>query len=213
MAVSTNSAFATLLDDFNRSNTGPPPSGSWGAGSFSSGTSGLQVVSNAVKRGGAGWSSGYWGTQIGPDCICVVTVPTLGDFSIILRGQTPGSAAWDGYELLFTSASNRWDINRDIDGAATSLANVTQAITAGDKVGFEVTGTGATVTLNAARYTAGAWGADFLSTTDVNAARIVASGYAGLWMNGTTPVLDDFSAGTITSSTGTAANLLLLGVG
>lgn len=191
MAVSTNAASATLLDDFNRSNEGPPPSASWLSSSFSSGTSQLQVVSNALKRGGAGWGSCVWGATFGANTILVVTISTVGDFSLIIRGQSPGSAAWDGYELLYTSSTHRFDIDRIDNNATTSLANTTAVtLSNGDKVGFEIVGSN----LAAARYTAGAWGADFLTASD---ATYASSGYVGVWANGTTPVFDDFSAGTI----------------
>lgn len=206
--VSTNAALATLLDAFNRANEGPPPSASWLSTSFSSGTSQLQVVSNALKRGGAGWGSCAWGTQLGPDAILVVTISTVGDFSLILRGQAPGSGAWDGYECLYTSSTHRFDLDVITNNSAgASLANST-AVTlgAGDKVGFAVIGD----TLSMAVYTAGAWGADLLTASAGGS--ISGAGYVGIWANGTTPVFDDFSAGTIPSAAG-HLNLPLLGVG
>lgn len=206
--ISTNSSFATLLDSFNRANEGPPPSASWNSGSFSSGTSGMQVVSNALKRGGAGWASALYGTQYGPDCICVVTIATVGDFSIIIRGQSPGSGAWDGYECLYTSATHRFDLDVITNGSTgASLANSTATtVGAGDKVGFAVIGD----QLHMAVYTGGAWAADLL--TAAAGGSISVAGYVGLWGNGTTPVFDDFSAGTIPSAAGHLA-LPLLGVG
>ncbi len=45
MAVADYVAQATLLDDFNRSNTGPPPSASWNSGSLTTATIG-EVQSN-----------------------------------------------------------------------------------------------------------------------------------------------------------------------
>lgn len=206
--VSTNAAYATLLDSFNRANEGPPPSASWNSGSFSSGTSQLQVVSNALKRGGAGWGSCLWGTQLGPDMIVVVTIATVGDFSIIIRGQSPGSGAWDGYECLYTSSTHRFDLDVITNSATgASLANSTATtLGAGDKVGFCVI----SQQLHMAVYTGGAWAADLLTAS--SGGSLTGQGYVGLWANGTTPVFDDFSAGTIPSAAG-HLTLPLLGVG
>lgn len=193
--ISDNAASAALRDDFNRANEGPPPSASWLSTSFSSGTSQLQVVSNALKRGGAGWGSCAWGTQFGPDAIMVVTVSTVGDFSLILRGQQLGSSSWDGYECLYTSATHRFDLDVITNGSTgASLANSTAVtLSAGNKVGFAVIGD----TLSMAVHT-GSWAADLLTASAGGS--ISGAGYVGIWANGTTPVLDDFSAGTIASA-------------
>lgn len=205
--IADNAASATLRDDFNRTNEGPPPSASWLSTSFSSGTSQLQVVSNALKRGGAGWGSCAWGTQFGPDAIVVVTVSTVGDFSLILRGQSPGSASWDGYECIYTSATHRFDLDVITNNSTgASLANSTAVtLSAGNKVGFAVIGD----TLSMAVHT-GSWAADLL--TAAAGGSISGAGYVGIWANGTTPVFDDFSAGTIAAA-GVTPRMGLLGVG
>lgn len=206
MAVSDYIAQATLLDDFNRSNTGPPPSASWNAGSLTTGTSQLQVVSNALKRGGAGFGSCVWGTQLGPDVIVVLTIATVGDFAIDVRAKEINAATYDSYELNYTSSTHTFEIIRILNNGSTSLVNTTSiTLTAGDKVAFLALGT----TLAAAVFQSGAWSADILSTTDSNYAL---AGYVGIWANGTTPVFDDFSAATVTPIS-SVKRMMMMGCG
>lgn len=186
-------SYATLLDSGVRANEGPPPSASWASNAFSAGTSQLQIVSNAIKRGGAGYGSGAWGTQLGPDVIYYVTLSTLGDIELEIRGKDLGSGStWDAYSLFYENATHTFTLYRTTNGSASSLATSTsKTLSAGDKLGLMAIGSN----LTSAVYQSGAW-SDHLTASD---ATYGSSGYVGFWLNGTTPAVNDMYGGTITA--------------
>lgn len=208
MAVSDYIAQATLLDNFNRANEGPPPSASWLSSAFSTGTSQMAVVSNALKRPGSGYGSAVWGTQYGPDTILIVTLSTVGDFTMILRGQAPGSGAWDGYELAYTNSTHTFllDVVTNNTNGPTLASTSSTTLSNGDKVAFMVIDN----TLSMAVNSGGAWSADLLTASA--GASITGAGYVGIWANGTTPVFDDFSAGTVTPIS-SVKRMMMMGCG
>lgn len=206
MAFTDYTSYASLLDNFNRSNEGPPPSGSWNAGAVSTGTSQLQVVSNALKRGGAGWGSGYWGTQIGADVIAYITLSTVGDVELGVRAKDLGSGStFDYYGAEYISSTHTLTLYKYTNGSGSSLGTSTTATLAGgDKYGIMAIGSNITV----ATYQSGSW-TDRITASD---ATYGATGYITIWMNGTTPIIDDLYAGQITSASYTP-RAMLLGMG
>lgn len=209
MAFSTYVGQVALLDDFNRANTGPPPGPSWAAGSATSGTSQLQTVSNQCKRGGAGFGSAVWGSNLGADCLAYVTVITPGDVAIDIRAQQTGAATYDSYELNYTLATTRYDLYRLDNNTPTSLANTTAVtLTANDKIGIMALGT----VLTAAYWRGGTWTDLFTYDTVGDGTKLSASGPVVLWANGTTPIFDDLFGGAITAVGSSAgARMMLMG--
>lgn len=195
----------SLLDALT-TNSGPPPSAGWHAGSYSTGTSQLLVASNVMGRSAAGWGSGYWGTDFGQHQGLRIKVNTVGDFSIIICGDQEGSATWDGYEFLYTSATHRFDINRILNNGTTALANTTTYTLANnDEVAFmNISGT-----LYGGVFQSATW-TDALSIAD---ATYTAGGSIGLWVNGTTAKFTGLYGGTITPASAYKPRAMLLGVG
>lgn len=203
--IADNIAQLNLLDALT-TNAGPPPSAGWHAGSYSTGTSQLLVSSNKLGRGGAGWGSGYWGTDFGANLGLRIKADTVGDFSAIIAGDQEGAATWDGYEFIYTSATHRFDINKITNNSGSSLANTTTYTLANaDEIAFMLING----TLYGGVFQAATW-TDALSIADSSYA---SGGSIGLWINGTTPKFTGLYGGTITVSSGYKPRGSLLGVG
>src|SRR5688572_22948208 len=101
----------SLLDDFNRTNEGPPPSANWTTGVDGS-TGGFAVSSNTAVAQDGSFSSAYWNaTTFGPDTEVYVTmVNTFGasccGYRLYLRLASAGTSGVDGY---IVQAYNRTD--------------------------------------------------------------------------------------------------------
>lgn len=211
MAVADYVASATLLSDGSGSFTAPPYyNGAWSTGSIQ-----YTHSSGQIQRSSTGWGSFAWGTQYGPDVIAIYEISAWGECDFVIRGKDLGGSNWDAYDLYY-SGSGSFELYRVINAAGGSvLASASLTPSAGDKIGFIAIGSGATVEVAAARYTGGAWGADFLTYSDTNAARLVNSGYIGAWANGTTMKIDSFSGGDASLSGGGSKpkTLALMGCG
>lgn len=195
----------SLLDALT-TNSGPPPSAGWAAGAYSTGTSQLLVSSNVMGRGGAGWGSGYWGTDFGASLGLRIKVNVVGDFSCIIAGDQEGSSSWDGYELLYTNSTHRLDINKITNNAGSSLANTTTYTLANnDEIAFMLI----SGTLYGGVYQAATW-TDALSVADSSYA---SGGSIGMWVNGTTPKFTGLYGGTITPASAYKPRSMMLGVG
>jgi hypothetical protein len=143
---------AVLLDDFNRADTGPPPSSQWTNGVFTFvGGEGLLVVSNRCSRpaGGSFRQGSYWNASLyGPDCCVIVDLGAWTNtfnngISIYLRLVQIGSGTTDGYAVHINRdvSSTVWGIQRMTNGAGTDIApGVAQAIAAGDKLALQTIG-------------------------------------------------------------------------
>lgn len=199
----TNSFPTTqILDDFNRANTGPPPSGNWSQGplQFTAGE-GLQVSSNTVirKPTGSYRQDNYWNpTTFGPDSEAYVTVVnkvSTDEIALILRAKEIGSTTSDYYVLGVSLSDGVWTIQRQDNNNFNTLgSSFTQAISNGDSVGFSARGSTLTAWYKAA---AGSWTA----LTSREDSTYLTAGYIGLQMagaNGST--LDNFGGGTSSSA-------------
>lgn len=201
-------AFPTqgVLDNFNRGDEGPPPSGDWAHPAWN-GNGGLEVVSNQCAAEGAGYNDSYWDVGVGPDCEVYVTIPTLPadgeEMGLFLRAKDPGAGGLDGYEVYMAKVAGAGNdvtrVYRLDNEALTQLgADITQEFAAGEKLGFEAVGS----TLTVYQYTGAAWGS--LGSRDD--ATYGAAGYIGVELQNTTVRVDDFGGGTI----GAAAALPVL---
>lgn len=182
----------SLLDPLT-TNAGPPPSAGYAAASYSTGTSQLLVSSNRLGRGGAGWGSGYWGTDFGQYQGKRLKCEVAGDFAFEICGKDEGGATWDSYELNYTASTHRFDIWVITNGTAgASLANSTALTLAGgeDLAFMYVPGD----TLVAGYWNGSAW-VDLLSASSTAWA---AGGSIGQWINGTTAKFTGLYGGSLT---------------
>jgi hypothetical protein len=193
---------ASVLDNFNRAT--PPPSASWSQGPtiFVAGA-GLTVSGNACVREQIGANSvgdDYWNpTTFGPDCECFVTVASIpsvaagNSIRLYLRLQQIGSGTSDGYSLIVsTNGTNltTWSLRTLTDTVATAMgANITQIVSVGDKIGFQVEGS----TLRAwYKASAGSW--TELDNRVDGSNLYPSAGYAGLGLLGPNLTVDDWAA-------------------
>lgn len=184
-----------ILDNFDRTDEGPPPSASWG--DSINGAFGLKVASNvcaAEDFNGSGW----WNTSVGPDSEAYATISTattdtnLVQFS--LRLQSPGGSGVSGYRMRFYGAVGQLNsyIYRVDSGVSTQLGSngVSIGVPAnGDMAGASVIGT--VITSYYAR--SGVWGQEYQQSDST----YTSAGYVGLWLGDTTCRMDDFGGGTI----------------
>lgn len=201
-------AFPTtsVLDDFNRANTGPPPSASWSTGAIP-GNGGMKVVSNQV--GGdtnSGCDAYYNVATYGPDSEAYITLAvkpaTTAEFWwLSLRLATPGTAGVDGYEIDVTS--NAVSIWRVTNGGYTQLgSDISVTFANGEKLGAEIIGS----TLAVYRYTGGAWGAALGTRTD---STYSAAGSIGIGADEAAMRGDDFGGGTVVTASGNVPRAIL----
>lgn len=181
---------SAVLDNFNRADTGPPPSANW----TTVVATGIAVVSNQLA--GAPSGSAYWNlATFGPNCEVYITQPVVAtgaSFSIIARWSGPGSNGY-GIRINRPSAgvSSAEMVRIDggfftVLGAAVNVANV-----AGDSFGLSVVGS----TLTAYRKAAagGGW-APLFSRTD---ATYTDAGYLSVRIQDADVRLDDFGGGSV----------------
>lgn len=184
----------SVLDNFNRANEGPPPSGSWGGTILSAGSHGMKVGSNQCGIDSSNPGSGYWNTTYGPNQEVYGKGVSFGSsyISLFLRLLNPTATSQTCYEVYFYQGSPantirvyRWDsssTNAQLGG------DISQTVTDGDSIGASISGSTITVYYKAG---AGAW-TSLGTRTD---ATYSASGYVGVAIYGAT--LDDFGGGTI----------------
>ena len=180
-----------ILDPFDRANENPLSfGGRWGNGILGSSERSLKVVSNQCASDRTTTATAWWKTQLGADEEAYATMSTLpgngNSFRLYTRLQLPGSAAVDGYMLLFTQASgtDQVTLNRVTDGALTQLAAANREIGAGARLLFRAKGTA----LEAWVREGSVW-SRIARTTD---STYSGAGYAGIGIRGKTGRLDDF---------------------
>ena len=182
----------SILDTFNRANENPLSVSPWGNGILGSAERSLKVVSNQCASDRNTTATAWWKTQLGPDSEAYATISTLpgnGDaVRLYVRLQTPGSAAVDGYMLLFTQASgtDRLTLYRVTNGALSQLAVVNQEIAAGNQLLLRAKGTALEAWVRA--------GTTWTRASRVTDSTYTGAGYTGLGIRGKTGRLDDFGA-------------------
>jgi hypothetical protein len=186
----------SILDDFNRTAEGPPPSANWtlvfGVGSKTDGT--------CLVRGstGSGNDNGsYWNVEtFGPDTEVFATVTTKTGFcDLLVRLANVPGATTDGYSVAINSSTNLVRHFR-IDNAVFTLlgANESQTITNGDSWGYKMIGS----TMQAYyKVGAGPWLAIGSGRSD---STYSAAGYIGLTMESSSAQYDNFGGGSIVTT-------------
>ncbi len=123
-----------VLDDFNRSDEGPPPSSAWTTGIFG-GSNGMRVASNlCAPPSGAGTGEGYWNAGVTSDAaedevyFTMTTGPSVmanGDTMRIYLRLADIGATVDGYtlEFNFRTLTDRRYFRRIDDGTATQVGS------------------------------------------------------------------------------------------
>jgi hypothetical protein len=105
MAITTS-----VLDNFNRSNTGPPPSASWIIPSRLARV-GSKFVSNALAPNARNTPcSGYWKTAFGAPCEVYATISNnAGIFELYCRLSDVETSAQDGYGIYLDPSNGVGD--------------------------------------------------------------------------------------------------------
>lgn len=176
---------AEYTDNFNRSDENLETSSNWDK------ISGQAAVSSNVVAVSSTVMEYIWNTaNSDADCYASVKIPTAaGSYGLNVRCDNDFS---EGYHIQFRQASSDILVYRRVGGGYTSLGTLATGVTLSnnDVIAVEITGTGATVTIEA-------FVNDVSKGTieDTNAARIVVAGRAGLRTNSTSTVFDDFESG------------------
>ena len=190
-------AFPTtpILDNFNRADTGPPPSGNWTSLVFAADTSGMSVASNQLATGVTVPSSAYWSaSQYGPACEVYITITVeaiSGATRLFLRLANPGSVgATNGYAFTVSSVLSLLIQRYDNDVATQLGATVSGNVQAGDSVGLSI----GTSDLNMWYNQAGGGWTNLTSRSD---STYTAAGYLGVRESvDLTARFDNFGGGT-----------------
>lgn len=189
--------FTPVLDNFNRANTGPPPSANWGSDIHGHGDPGLRVVSNALA-GPSGADGGSWWSAktFRDDCEAYATVVTPGFFELWVRGTALGTSSGTAYALEWRGDDHtltlvRWGPGFSGYYASTGAGTVVVNLVAGDKIGVRMQGS--TIT-GWVKQGAGAW----TKMLETDSFRWTTGGQIGAYIYGATPgALDDFGGGSI----------------
>lgn len=190
-------AFPTtsVLDDFNRSNTGPPPSSDW-----TDVVNGLKVVSNACVGTTTDASNiSYWNASafgVDQEIHCKLASNLSGGAVDLYSRLNP--ATGDGYDVNIASYENKIYILRLDEWAVTQLgATISQTLEAGDYVGVEVISSTIKVYLKEST----TWN-DVSSGGRSDGTYSPASSYLYIQLYDDAITIDDFGGGTVgTSST------------
>ncbi len=167
----------------------------WGNGILGSAERSLKVVSNQCASDRNTTATAWWKTQLGPDSEAYATISTLpgnGDaVRLYVRLQTPGSAAVDGYMLLFTQASgtDQLTLYRVTNGALTQLAVVNQEIAAGNQLLLRAKGTALEAWVRA--------GTTWTRASRVTDSTYTGAGYTGIGIRGKTVFIERIDSGVI----------------
>lgn len=193
--------FATLRDDFNRSDANPLD-GSW-TNKVVAANANMKLASNQATPSASGptvSSAWYTGATPAADCEAYVTCATVAGgtdrMRIYLRLATPGTAGVDGYFVQTDAAAgtDTWGIFRLDNASATSIASGSQEWSNGDKLGLSAIGS----TISAYRYSGGSWSL-LGSATDATYSAAGAAGIGGSGLGA--PLFDDFYMGDVVTST------------
>lgn len=196
---------ASLLDDFNRSNEGPPPSASWSTLFASDAYFGsISVVSNVARSSITNaYAGAYWNTTYGPHCDVhakITSKPTDGGYiALLARGSGCTSAnTISGYGLkLSTASSGDYFVVMRYNGNGTSTElspYYYREISNNDSIGLRVN-----VNVLSVWYKAGTGSWEFLfSVTD---STYTSAGNIGIVSYLYTADIDDFSGGNVTPTT------------
>ncbi len=200
-----------LLDDFNRTDEGPPPSADWANDCQNDDSNGCNVFGNELVRDAGGGTARWTDSTFGPDTEVFVTISSIpGTFAKVkLYARIDGSQNNSYYlQVENKNASQghlffyKWTSGTTRTEISSLLNNNSVHHDEGDIWGFEVIGS----TLTAYK-DAGSGFVQIHQTTDTD---ITAAG--NICLSPITVELDDFSGGTVVVSD-VVPKLTLLGVG
>lgn len=191
----------------------------WTNDPYGLGSSGITYAGSnqATGQPGTAYGESYWSAaSYGPDCEAYVSIPTMpatdDEIALGLRIQNAGTGSATGYYVEFNRLTGTDSVvvyRVTSGGVFTSIGSVSQEFSAGDRLGAEVTGTGATVSIKIYRYTGGAWAQLGSTISDTDAARITAAGRIALTIQGNTARVDDFGGGTVVPAARPASSRLI----
>lgn len=190
----------SILDDFNRGDTGPPPSASWVTPAAAVG--GLKVISSQLASDDD--SYGYrsaWNTAYGPDCefyaTCAAATNGTTQFELYIRMDSNQLANYftsgDGYVLIVSvnsGGAGAFELDKVSTGVFSTLDFTNLTFVSGDSFGIQMIGSALKAFHKPA---AGSW-TEILSVTD---GTFSGAGYTGLMINDAVGRLDNFGGGTL----------------
>lgn len=174
-----------VLDDFNRSVEGPPPSASW-LGNWYGGSPGMFTQETQVMESQA-YGAAYWAEAFDADQECFVTLvgafPDAQVTGLIVRLSNPG-AAHNGYVSLWTQSSQVY-FRKDVAGEETFLSGYISVdpFSDGDTIGMRVVGDRISAYVNG------------LEQTSVTDSSVTGSGRIGIFASNAQMQYDDFGGG------------------
>lgn len=198
--------FTNTLDDFNRANGSL--GASWGGKLFNS-DGALAIDTNLVKGVNAGSNNNQgWNTQVGPDCEVYVEIISSADTNrvlVALRWSALDTDTPDGYAArALGGATNNVLVFRFDNGAATTIATISQIVDDGDWLGLRMAGD-----VLGVFYKDISVSSNWIQIGEVEDTTYSATGHLGLLLEGDTGRADNFSGGTIGAMTITPASASL----
>lgn len=213
-----------VTEDYNRSEN-PLSTNGWSNLRYNNTAGARLTVANGTQglaQSATAFCSQMRTATIGPDCSARVTIPTLSAdgtelIGIFLRAVQEGAATVDTYAFFVSKVAGAgndvWQVDRIVDNANTTIgATATQEFAAGDTLGVQVIGVGATVTLEMYLCPSGSDPSVsgnyslILTRADTNAARLVAAGRAGIELNTNVARIENWGDGSTTEThSGSAA--------
>jgi hypothetical protein len=198
---------STILDNFNRADgslSGATASSgvAWSTGGIDSNVNGLTICGQELCGVN---TNGVLSPTYGPDTEMYADMPVLplssdGGYVFLAERISNVGGSWNGYGMLF-APSNTWQLRRYVGGSSTVLASGTQAVTAGDALGFSVIGNSLTAWY---KPVAGSW-SSIVSTTD---STYTNGGPMGIELGDATVRLDNLSGGSTVNNSVPAAPTL-----
>lgn len=186
-----------VLDNFNRSNQGPPPSSSW-SGPYYGDPDGLIVAGNLCRGNNSSFfNSNYWNVfTVSDPCEIYVDIsvhPNNGqDLWLEFVSGTLATPNGYGIDYHFNGTDGKWQFTKFTNGAQAtlnSLQTITGGFVNGDGWGFGLNNG----VLSAYRRSSGTWSS--LGTATDNTYKGPFN--LGLEMNGTTTTIDNFGGGSV----------------
>jgi hypothetical protein len=190
---------ATLIDNCNRTENPLSNGGQWSAPVLTTNLSALEADGIECNRTAtAGDGTAWWNTAFAADQrITATAASATNTIRLYVRLVDPNVAsATDGYACVFSGATPLIELRRYNDSSLSAALASTGAFDVNNnhKIGCQVTGVGATVTVEAWVDIGSGW-VQALTFGDTSGSRITAAtGFVGIFSNGSSPSLDDIGA-------------------
>lgn len=199
---------AALLDNFNRANETPLSNGGAWKGPIFSGDAQLLLNGNRVSAAGSSvWADSYWATKFPSNQIVgyeIAAKVSSRIFEMSVRIQNPGTSNLNLYYCAINTSTGAWELGSVVKGVEATVGTGSKALTVGDKVYLEASGT----TIRCIHETAAG-----VKTTVIEKTSSAVSGEgfigASLLSNGTELAIDNFYGGALEEGGGKAWKLEL----